>query len=54
MTWTVPLNYPGDRRNFDPDYLVGPNGHGEYYRPVSAEYDAESDRTTIEYELVKQ
>ncbi|GAC71088.1 hypothetical protein [Gordonia soli] len=43
------LNYRGDRRDFDRDAIVGPDMFGAFYRPVSAEYDADADRTSIAY-----
>lgn len=46
------LHYPGDRRNFDPDLLVGPDLFGAFYSPVSAVYDGHSDMTTISFRPV--
>lgn len=44
---TDQLHYRGDHRNFDPDHIMGPDLFGAYYIAVAAEYDADSDRTTL-------
>lgn len=49
--WTKPLHYKGDRRTAD-QTKVGPNRDGEYYFPVSHEYDPDMDRTTIHYAMI--
>lgn len=41
------LHYNGDRRRFDPDEIMGPDQDDTYYVPVSCEYDAETDRSTM-------
>lgn len=41
------LHYPGDV-DMPADY-VGPDAHGAFYRPLSKSYDADTDRTMIEY-----
>ncbi len=43
------LHYRGDCTDFDPDQIMGPDLHGAYYRPVSADYDATTDRTTMQF-----
>jgi hypothetical protein len=47
-------HYRGDRRNFDEMHLVGPDfGHG-FLKPVEAEYDPETDVTTIRFEHLRR
>jgi len=46
---TNQLHYRGDVTDIDPHGYVGADMHGAFYRPVSATYDAELDRTTIQY-----
>ena len=48
------LNYTGDRRGIlnDPATRLGPNTLGEWLYPVTAEYDAEKNRTRVGLSLV--
>ena len=41
------LNYPGDCTAFDPDQILGPDIFGACYRPVAADYDPQTDVTTL-------
>jgi hypothetical protein len=41
------LHYKGDRRNYDPKQVYGPDIFGGNYIPVGAEYDEDADMTTI-------
>lgn len=42
------LNFPGDRRNFDPGHIYGPDLFRGCYRAFTAEYDAATDRTSLQ------
>lgn len=42
-------HYRGDRTNYDPRQVFGPDLFGGCYKAIGAEYDAETDRTTIEF-----
>lgn len=48
------LNYTGDRRSIldNPGQRLGPNLLGEWLYPVTAEYDAEENRTRVGLSLV--
>jgi hypothetical protein len=47
-------HYRGDRRGFDEMHLVGPDfGHG-FLKPVEAEYNSETDTTTIRFEHLRR
>lgn len=46
------LHYPGDRTNFDPDHLMGPDMYGAYYRAAAVAYDAEGNRTALTLTVV--
>ena len=46
------LTYNGDRSGFDPLHLVGPDGDGEFWRPVTARYDLATNMTEIQFELM--
>jgi hypothetical protein len=41
------FNYPGDRANFDPDQILGPDLHGAYYVQQTAIYNPNTNRTAI-------
>lgn len=43
------LHYPGDRTNFDPNQIYGPDRFGCFYTAVAAEYDPGRARTTISF-----
>lgn len=46
-------NYPGDVSGIvDRRELLGPNLLGEYFVAMSAEYDAETDKTRVEFRLI--
>lgn len=45
-------HYPGDVTDFELDAYVGADTAGAFYRPISATYDAETDRTTIQYKPI--
>lgn len=45
-------HYRGDVTNFPPDMYVGADTAGAFYRPVSATYDAETDRTTVQFKPI--
>ena len=49
---TDQLHYRGDRRQFDPDNIMGPDQFGAFYRAVAAEYDPDTDRTTLHLQVV--
>lgn len=44
-------NYPGDCRGILTEGPKGPNYMGEVVWPVTAEYDAETDRTRVGFSL---
>lgn len=46
---TPRLHFRGDCTEIDPSAVSGPDRFGAHYRATFAEYDAESDRTTIYY-----
>ena len=47
------LNYRGDlTESFDMGRAYGPNLLGEMLHPVTAEYDADADRTRIGFSLL--
>lgn len=48
------LHYRGDQTGFDADQVMGPDLFGAHYRPVSAEYDAAADMTTMEFRVVSR
>lgn len=41
-----------DERSF-PKGFVGPNTMGEFFKPVSAVYDTETDRTRVEFDIYR-
>lgn len=41
------LHYRGDRRDFDPRQIYGPDAYRGLYRVGAAKYDAETHRTTL-------
>jgi hypothetical protein len=41
------LHYKGDHTNFDPDHVMGPDMFGAHYQVTAAEYDSETDVTTL-------
>lgn len=43
------LHYRGDCTDIDTTNYVGADRFGAFYQPVSASYDADADRTTIQY-----
>lgn len=47
MTDEKKLHYRGDRTNYDPDQVMGPDMFGGLWRPVRAEYDPAADMTTM-------
>lgn len=49
---TPRLHYRGDRRNFDPRRVYGPDAFRAHYRAGAAEYDAGADRTTLYFKPV--
>jgi hypothetical protein len=44
---TDQLHYRGGCTGFDPEHVMGPDMFGANYRATAAEYDLESDRTTL-------
>lgn len=50
----IKLNYRGDRRNYDPNHLVGPDLGYAFLKPVHAEYDAAQDITSITFHTLLQ
>lgn len=46
------LHYRGDHRQFDPDHIMGPDQFGAYYRPTAAQYDPDTDMTTLHLQVV--
>lgn len=45
-------HYAGDCTDFESDAYVGADTAGAFYRPIEATYDAETDRTTIQYKPI--
>ena len=43
------LHYRGDRTNYDPEQVYGPDRFGATYVVTSGEYDAERDQTTLHF-----
>lgn len=41
------LNYPGNRTDYDPDQIMGPDLYGAYYRVIGSEYDHKLARTKL-------
>lgn len=46
------MNYRGDQRQILDEGPKGPNDLGELMYPVSAEYDAEINRTRVGFSLI--
>jgi hypothetical protein len=46
------LHYAGDRTQFDPNHLIGPDFGGGFLKPVDAEYDSDTDQTTIVFQFL--
>lgn len=49
---TNQLHYPGDVTDIDTTTYLGADAHGAFYQPISAEYDAELDRTTVQFKPI--
>lgn len=45
------LNFPGSQF-VDFGQIIGPNLFGEWFRPISESYDALSNRTAVEFDIV--
>jgi hypothetical protein len=49
------LHYRGDRSSFDERHLVGPDVGDGFLKPVHAQYDLATDRTTVTFQhLLKE
>ena len=46
------LHFKGDRRNFDPDVILGPDLYERRLRIVSVDYDPATDRSTAKLRAV--
>lgn len=46
---TNQLHYRGDVTGIDPTSFIGADRFGAFYRPVTATFDASTDRTTIDF-----
>lgn len=47
------LNFRGVCLAYDPDEVYGPNTMGELFRPYRADYDPDTDLTTMYFEIIR-